>query len=167
MKYTIKHPNGTTHDLTIEEMQSTQLIQQLQIDASWSVKDGEIWVSLNAFLWEQTQKQNQQPTKKPNKKDNAWRNALLAADATWCPGSVFGLVVRLLGLYFIWHGTEGFVDLITGFPPIIVPSLRGITVPPTNPRFITVLLISIGYFITGLYLIRKPHDLVSLAFPKD
>lgn len=96
-----------------------------------------------------------------------WRNNLLAADATWCPGSVFGLAVRLLGLYFMWHGTEGFVDLVTGFPPITVPSLRGMTVPPTNPRFITVLLISIGYLISGLYLIRKPHDLVSLAFPKD
>ena len=113
MKYATKHPDGTTYYLTFEEMQSPQLIKQLNIDSSWTVKDGEKWVSINAFIWEQNQKQNLQPTKKTTlSTDN-----LLAADAPWTPGSVFGLVVRLVGLYLIWHGTNGFVDLVSGFPP--------------------------------------------------
>ena len=120
-KYTAKHPDGTTYELTLEEMQSPQIIQQLQIDSSWSVKMGEKWESFNAFLWEQNQVHSQKPAEKRIKnidRTPSITGPMLQANAHWNPCSVFGLTLRLIGLYFALKGLSGLVDFVVGYSHI-------------------------------------------------
>lgn len=183
MKHTIKHPDGTTYDLTIEEMQSPLLIEQLQIDASWSVKKNDKWISLNAFLWEQNQKLAQEPSKKNSqnyseKESEQIRSKvdnMLQADAPWSPASIFGLGIRFIGLFLLGKGLLLVTSIIMG---LIGYSSAGYSTLQRSgalfiesssmkpPHFINILA-AIFITVIGIYLLRKPHGLVSLAFSEN
>jgi hypothetical protein len=160
-KYTAKHPDGTTYELTLEEMQSPQIIQQLQIDSSWSVKMGEKWESFNAFLWEQNQKQTHKPVKSADGATLPKSKLAMEIDTQWSPGSVFGLAVRLVGLYLALKGAEGFVTLVVGFSDISMNARGGVPAPSIGNLFFKGALVNTAYLVLGLFLVRRPHTLVS------
>ncbi len=169
-KYTAKHPDGTTYELTLEEMQSPQIIQQLQIDSSWSVKMGEKWESFNAFLWEQNQVHSQKPAEKRIKnidRTPSITGPMLQANAHWNPCSVFGLTLRLIGLYFALKGLSGLVDFVVGYSHIQSATNQIIQHSSIKPSVFITIIGKVIYITLGLYLIRRAHRLVSFAFPEN
>ena len=125
---------------------------------------------MSAFLWEQNQIQNQKPAEKNVKKDikrtPSKTDQMLQANAPWNPASVFGLVLSFIGLYFAIKGLIGMPGLIAEFLNIQSSSIQVIQHASIKPSIILMLIVEITYIILGLYLIRRPHRLVSFAFPK-
>lgn len=154
MKYTTKHPDGATYDLTIEEMRMPHLVQQLQISSLWKVLVEGEWMALPAFLESkgQTMCSEQGATSQENLAN------MLSAEAPWTPGAVFGMIVRLLGLYLVWIGFHGWMGIwlspfSTDAPMKVLLSIVFGLISPFGL-----------YLLVGLYILLRPHRLVSIVF---
>jgi|GEM_PF-2994565 len=160
MKFLAKHPAGQIYELTREEMQRPALISELGINELWTVNHSGEWIPMATFLGlSGGQFQPAQPNTSglPNLATLA-AGSLLAASAPWTPGSLFALILRLLGLYLVF---EVFRSLLTEISSL----LTILEAVPTPDIALLPIAISYGfYLIVGLYLLAGPRALLAWIF---
>lgn len=148
MKFSAKHPAGQAYELSREEMHQPEMIRQLGINKLWMVKNGSEWIPMGEFL--------ALPAGQLQKSQAA--DPLLAAGAPWSPGSVFALVLRLLGLYLVFEVFRSLLNDISGLltTPEVIPTPWLVVLP---------IALSYGaYLIVGLYLLAGPRALLAWIF---
>jgi hypothetical protein len=156
MKYMAKHPVEAAYELSREELKSSRVVEQLRINQSWIVNVGGEWIPLLEFLGMSGNELHAKPTT-----DYSMADALLAPRAQWTPGSIFSLVLRLLGVFLLFEVFRGGVSLVSGIvatsePPVHVPW------PLSWASVIT-----LGcYLAAGFYLVLGSRALVAWVFSK-
>jgi hypothetical protein len=154
MKFLAKHPAGQTYELTREEMQQPRVIAQLGINDSWTVEESGQWIPLATFLGLPIGQLQASP---PNLGLLA-AGSLLAAHAPWSPGSLFALVLRLLGLYLVFEVFRSILNEISSL-------LTATEVLPAPGLVLIPVAISYGcYLVVGLYLLAGPRALLAWIF---
>jgi hypothetical protein len=160
MKFLAKHPAGQTYELTHAEMQHPALISELGINELWTVHHGGEWIPMATFLGLSG---GQFEPAQPNISDlpslgTLAAGPLLAASAPWTPGSLFALILRLLGLYLVFEVLRSLLAEISGL--LATPEAL-----PTPGTALLPIAISYGsYLIVGLYLLAGPRALLAWIF---
>jgi hypothetical protein len=155
MKFMARHPNGAAYELTREELSAPNVVQQLQIDDSWTVRVGADWVPLPAFLRTAPDEISERTASVANSRAGAF----LAASARWTPASVFSLTLRLVGLFLLFQVFSGTVALISG-----VAISKDLPLPMPDRVWPSAVIAYLCYLGLGVYLVLGARSFVAWVF---